>query len=212
MRAAISPPGTSRDGQFFSFQNRLLDGFNEWDTHFALRVSHDLRFNAGGGYADVLIQYTDTQGPYGDNIGWTSYFYRGGCATHTDYASGGEVYAATVRMNPRSDWYTAPDRGTWETNCAAWGSYTCSKTQDFQSAFSHELIHAWGLIHPGTVDVHHGGSSTGGAAYNFAECGNIAAARTSCPGGYNYRTAKRTVEPYDTQSLRLSYLTYAGLP
>lgn len=200
------PPGKTMDGQFFSFTNRLLDGAGEWNNHLAGRVSHSLRVNAVGGYADVSIQYIDTQATYGDSIGWTDWYASGGCVTHAD--NNGTILGGTLRMNPRADWYTAPNRGTWETNCAALGSYSCARDEDFQSAFSHEMFHSFGLVHPGTVDAHHGQGSTGGTAYNVAECSNPAAARTACPGGYRYRTAKRTVEPYDTETLFRSYQAY----
>lgn len=86
-------------------------------------------------------------------------------------------------MNPRTDWYTAILRAEWEANLCTFSSYGCGKNQDFESALPHEMTHALSLRHPGQVDQHNGQASTGGTAYQAANCGNPVIAVTSCPGG-----------------------------
>jgi hypothetical protein len=117
-----------------------------------------------------------------------------------------------VDMATRGDWFTQDNsrRAYWE-GCPGRGfvtTYTCSKTIDFGSVVLHELGHAIGLAHPADVDTHLGGGSQ---SFSLAKCSNVLDQATMCQAGnvggtqYQYRTHRRTLDPWDVTSIAQHY-------
>jgi hypothetical protein len=92
----------------------------------------------------------------------------------------------------------------------AWGSqrtygnfvpaYTCSKNRDFEGLLAHELGHAMGLPHPGSVDTHDPALSPNAAT--VASCSNNLDYATMC-GPRTYRTTAQTLHAWDRESFRI---------
>ena len=169
--------------------------------------------------ADATVEYRPWDTDYGATQ--ITFLASGSVPCDPHSTAHTSIGAVVVRINVRSDWFTQDDsrRSYWETTCPQIGqtTYTCRKLHDYGSTITHELGHVLGLWHhPQQIDVH---DSRAGAV-SAAQCtrqdaqGRTLWRATMCPSNSvshaanRYRTERRTIDPYDRESLRILMVTH----
>jgi hypothetical protein len=124
--------------------------------------------------------------------------------------------AAQILINPRDDWYTAPDTqvGMWQM-CDQEGFRTtnaslCADQVDFASTMVHELGHTLVLLHPQTLDDIDGIPLTApNSASSAARCveatGSFPEQATLCSGQGLWRGEQRDLETWDMETVHKHY-------
>lgn len=200
-----SYPGNAQNpaGVTNSFRDRMVDASGQWTVQMQVNgITSTVQFLDGVGSNDILIRQRNLAG---GTLGVTSRTALGGgnlnCPVHG--AADTDIYQSIIDTDIRDTWFTQDNsrRATWE-GCPNADDYTCSKTQDFGGMLTHELGHALGIAHPNEADTHNGG---GTRAMDAARCGNAATYNTMCPTQFQYRTAWRTLDDWDVETLRRLY-------
>lgn len=198
----FDPPGILN-----SFTNRIADSVTAWHNDFA-RSGITLRVAFPGNFEDVQLRYEDIGGP-----GSTTYTMRSGssnsCFVTHQSTPDDDILLSVSRIDLRTDWFSQDNsrRSLWEScesDAAVRASepYTCSKRLDVGSTIIHELGHALGNTRDvADVDNHQENVE----ASTEANCSNKRTLATMCGISYIYSTARRTLDNWDSTSMRLHY-------
>lgn len=177
------PGQTTQGGHVYSFQQRMSAAVTHINTQIpntgaGQQSGFNLVWHAGV-WAGNINQTTNVVGVYYNDTGNVNVIVPseagrrmaarpgpGGNATCEHGAdTGTRILAGWVKMSRYSHWHTAEVRTAWES-CPRRTSpgdptytYLCSKNHDFQSVFTHEVMHTYGLGHAqfstaGTGDGH----------------------------------------------------------
>jgi hypothetical protein len=142
------------------------------------------------------------------------------CPPHVDdidaFPQAFHIARAEILIASRPDWFTQPDtmRATWERCGSDLGFsidvshlFLCTKLFDFGSVVAHELGHVLGLHHPDQIEPLAPGAS------NDARCtppwANALSQATMCRTTYTYRSAGRTLDLWDLDTIRVHQGTHA---
>lgn len=219
------PATVVRDGVVNSFRDRMVDSADEW-TRSAIQprgIRHNLRYFDGVNEArQVNLRYRSSV--FGGEAYATTMIDTTGCDVHGFGRA--RINRVTIDVYPRTDWFTQDNsrRTYWEQQCPGGTGtpYTCGKVYDFGSTIMHEFGHVFRITHPDAVDAAHGEGCCDGPDNDRARCWNhrnhgAAAQATMCyadePGAQSenrWRTERRTLDFYDSESLARHYAVNRG--
>lgn len=211
------------------YADRLAEAVTRWNEVLSTTNRGGGMAISAGGPADIVVQYRPTEtspsdDPAAHDVLGETYLQRQGDADSSPNIGRCPdrqplrytMAAATVRMNPRDDWYTGPDSQTemWQM-CDGERFRTangplCADSVDFGSTMVHELGHALVLYHPQTLDDIDGvpldrADSASTAAQCVEATGRFEGQATMCAGQGLWRAEQRTLETWDVESTHRLY-------
>ena len=206
-----------------SYVDRLDEAVARWNAVIATSTTQGGLVRVEGA-ADVTVAYRQTGSTMDHGVLAETYLQREGdfelspdsgrCPDRQPRAN--TMKKALIYMNPRDDWYTAPDTqvGMWQMcdqeGFRAANASLCADQVDFGSTIVHELGHTLVLLHPQTLDQVDGTpQASPGSASTAARCveatGSFAEQATLCSGQGLWRGEQRDLETWDIETTHKHY-------
>lgn len=206
-----------------TYSDRLDEAIARWNEVLATST-------AGGGMIrmdgmpDVVVQYRQTGTTMDHGVLAETFLQREGdpelspdsgrCPDRQ--ARTLAMQAALILINPRDDWYTAPDSqvSMWQMcdqeGFRATNPGLCAAQVDVASTMIHELGHTLVFLHPQTLDDVDGIPQTApDSASSAAQCvestGSFPEQATMCSGQGLWRGEQRDLETWDVETAHKHY-------
>ncbi len=207
-----------------SYLDRLDEAIARWNAVLATSSQQSGMVRVEGAVADVVVGYRQTGTTMDHGVLAETFLQREGdaelspdsgrCPDRQPRAL--TMKAAQIYMNPRDDWYTAPDAqvGMWQMcdqeSFRATNAALCSDQVDFASTIVHELGHTLVFLHPQTLDQVDGTpqaapTSASSAARCVEATGSFPDQATMCSGQGLWRGEQRDLETWDIETAHKHY-------
>ena len=207
-----------------SYVDRLSEAVARWNAVLASSSRHGGMTRVDGAAADVVVQYRQTGTTMDHGVLAETFLQREGdpelspdsgrCPDREPRSL--TMKAAQILINPRDDWYTAPDTqvGMWQMcdqeGFRAANPSVCADQVDFASTMVHELGHTLVFLHPQTLDDIDGHPATApSSASSSARCvessGSFPEQATMCSGQGLWRGEQRDLETWDIETAHKHY-------
>jgi hypothetical protein len=207
-----------------AYSDRLNEAVARWNEALSTSALQGGMVRVEGVPADVTVEYRQTGTTMDHGVLAETFLQRDGdeelspdsgrCPDRQPRTL--VMKAAQIYINPRDDWYTAPDSqvGMWQM-CDQEGfrganAALCSDQVDFASTMVHELGHTLVFLHPQTLDQVDGTPMTSPtSASSDARCvestGTFPDQATMCSGQGLWRGEQRTLETWDIETAHKHY-------
>jgi hypothetical protein len=207
-----------------SYSDRLSEAVARWNAVLATSNLHGGMTRVEGAAADIVVQYRQTGTTMDHGVLAETFLQResdpelspdsGRCPDRQPRSL--TMKAAQIFINPRDDWYTAPDTqvGMWQMcdqeGFRAANPALCADQVDFASTMVHELGHTLVFLHPQTLDDIDGHpvtapSSASSAARCVEASGSFPEQATMCSGQGLWRGEQRDLETWDIETSHKHY-------
>lgn len=207
-----------------SYSDRINEAIARWNAVLSSSAARVGMARAQGGTADVVLQYRQTSTTMDHGVVAETFIQREGdmelrpdsgrCPDRQPRTLA--MKSAQILINPRDDWYTAPDAsvGMWQMcdqeGFRAANASLCADQVDFASTLMHELGHTLVFLHPQTLDDLDGTPLTApNSASSAARCveatGSFPEQATLCSGQGLWRGEQRTLETWDIETAHKHY-------
>ncbi|MGH8993787.1 MAG: hypothetical protein ACRDYV_00080 [Acidimicrobiia bacterium] len=207
-----------------SYSDRLDEVIGRWNTVLATASVPGGMTRLEGAIPDVVVQYRQTGTTMDHGVLAETFLQREG-DTELSPDSGRcpdrqprslVMRAAQILINPRDDWYTAPDSsvGMWQMcdqeGFRATNPSLCADQVDFASTMIHELGHTLVFLHPQTLDdIDSVPLAAPNSASSAAKCveatGSFPEQATMCSGQGLWRGEQRDLETWDVETAHKHY-------
>ncbi len=207
-----------------SYSDRLNEAIARWNAVLATSNRKGGMARVEGGVANVVVGYQQTGTTMDHGVLAETFLQREGDAELSPDSGRCPdrqprtltMKAAQIYINPRDDWYTAPDAsvGMWQMcdqeGFRAANAALCSDQVDFASTMIHELGHTLVFLHPQTLDEVDGVPQTApNSASSAARCveatGTFPEQATMCSGQGLWRGEQRDLETWDIETAHKHY-------
>ncbi len=207
-----------------TYVDRLDEAIARWNAVLTTSNLHNGMARVEGGVADVVVQYRQTGTTMDHGVLAETFLQREGdlelspdsgrCPDRQPRSQ--TMKAAQILINPRDDWYTAPDAqvSMWQM-CDQEGFRStnpslCAYQVDFGSTMIHELGHTLVFLHPQTLDDVDGiplnaPNSASSAARCVEATGSFPEQATMCSGQGLWRGEQRDLETWDIETTHKHY-------
>ena len=207
-----------------SYAARFAEAVARWNTVLSTATVKSGMAVVERGTPDVVVQYRQTGTTMDHGVLAETFLQREGDAELSPDSGRCPdrqprtlaMKSAQILINPRDDWYTAPDSsvGMWQMcdqeGFRATNASLCADQVDFASTLMHELGHTLVLLHPQTLDDIDGRPLTApNSASTAARCveatGSFPEQATLCSGQGLWRGEQRTLETWDVETTHKQY-------